>query len=226
MIESSAKAGGLASSFVKDGWTWDVGVHVLFSHFEFFDAMLNQLMPPKELAYHNRKSPAWMRDVFVQYPVQNNIWRLPAEETQRIVSDLAAMSVKRQLKQERAAARAAARGAEGAEGGEGGEDGEEEEEEEEVPLDNFLQWMEASFGRELVKSFMGPYNFKVWAHPPATMNRDWVGERVASIDFQGVLGNLVRQQDSAAWGPNALFRFPLNGTGAIWEQVRGTLTTL
>ena len=50
--------------------------------------------------------------------------------------------------------------------------------------------------------------------PPAQ-----VGERVATIKFEAILGNVIQRKDAPAWGPNAQFRYPLNGTGMIWDKV-------
>ena len=47
------------------------------------------------------------------------------------------------------------------------------------------------FGDGIAKHFMLPYNFKVWAHPPAMMNKEWIGERVAVVDIERVLRNVV-----------------------------------
>jgi len=84
---------------------------------------------------------------------------------------------------------------------------------------NFLQWLHAGFGEKLTESFMAPYNAKVWAHPPEEMNSIWVGERVATIQFEDILSNVIRRKDAQAWGPNAQFRYPIGGTGQIWETV-------
>jgi protoporphyrinogen oxidase len=51
---------------------------------------------------------------------------------------------------------------------------------------NFKEWLEAGFGKALTKTFMAPYNAKVWAHPAVEMNSIWVGERVAEIKFKDV----------------------------------------
>ena len=31
--------------------------------------------------------------------------------------------------------------------------------------------------------------------------------------------NVINRRDAAAWGPNAQFRYPLNGTGMIWDKI-------
>merc|ERR1719331_2875760 len=84
---------------------------------------------------------------------------------------------------------------------------------------NFKEWLEAGFGKALTKSFMAPYNSKVWAHPPVEMNSIWVGERVATIRFKDILSNVINRRDAPAWGPNAQFRYPMNGTGQIWVKI-------
>ena len=47
---------------------------------------------------------------------------------------------------------------------------------------DFSSFIDAVFGDGIVKHFMGPYNFKVWAHPGNLMSTEWVGERVAVVD--------------------------------------------
>ena len=58
----------------------------------------------------------------------------------------------------------------------------------------------------------------MWAHPANEMNSIWVGERVATIKFDDILSNVINRRDAAAWGPNAQFRYPMNGTGQIWNH--------
>jgi len=54
------------------------------------------------------------------------------------------------------------------------------------------------------------------------MSHQWVGERVATVDLDRVIDNVVLGRDDPAWGPNHTFKFPLRGgTGAIWKAVAG-----
>jgi len=63
-----------------------------------------------------------------------------------------------------------------------------------------------------------PYNRKVWGYDPSEMNVEWMGERVATVDVESVIDNVITGDDDLGWGPNSTFRFPYKGgTGAIWE---------
>ena len=80
LLESDTVPGGLAKSLRDDaGFTWDLGGHVQFSHYDYFDRLMDELLPDGWL-HHERESWVWLLDRFVPYPFQNNIWRLPAKE--------------------------------------------------------------------------------------------------------------------------------------------------
>lgn len=76
IFEQEDYAGGLAASFTdSNGFTWDTGGHVQFSHYVYFDRMMDALLGDEWL-HHERNSSIWIRDVFVPYPFQNNIRHL------------------------------------------------------------------------------------------------------------------------------------------------------
>lgn len=78
VYEKQPYVGGLATSFVDNaGFTWDIGGHVLHSHYSYFDRMFAGVMRG-EYFTHQRESWVWIYDRFVPYPFQNNIHRLPA----------------------------------------------------------------------------------------------------------------------------------------------------
>ena len=77
VLESNAYAGGLASSVVDaNGFTWDRGGHVVFSHYGEFDRLLSDVMGD-DLEHHDRSSYVHVDGAFVPYPFQNNLHRLP-----------------------------------------------------------------------------------------------------------------------------------------------------
>jgi len=85
---------------------------------------------------------------------------------------------------------------------------------------NFEEWIDRIFGKGIGQVFMHPYNFKVWAYPTKLLDCGWVGERVATLDVQSILKNVITKEDDVGWGPNSSFRYPKRGgTGAIWSRL-------
>lgn len=190
LLETAGHAGGLASSFVdQQGFTWDIGGHVQFSHYEYFDKVMLALLGADGWLHHQRESWVWMRERFIPYPFQNNVHRLPPADLEKCLRGLVQLY------------KAAP-----------------------PTPKNFHEWILATFGEGIAETFLLPYNFKVWAHPPALMANQWVGERVAVTDLNRVLHNLIYQKDDLSWGPNTTFAFPKHGgTGAIWRECAARL---
>lgn len=77
LLERSDHVGGLSASFIDDaGFTWDVGGHVLFSHYDYFDKAVTDALDD-DFYEHQRES--WIRilQTWVPYPFQNNVRYLP-----------------------------------------------------------------------------------------------------------------------------------------------------
>jgi protoporphyrinogen oxidase len=88
VFEKNPFPGGLASSFVDEkGFTWDVGGHVLFSHYEYFDKLMELLLKDQWLT-HERESWIWIKNRFVPYPIQNNIRYMPKEDMWKCLSGI------------------------------------------------------------------------------------------------------------------------------------------
>lgn len=80
ILERNAWVGGLAASFQDDaGFTWDIGGHVLFSHYPYFDKAMQDAIPSDGWLEHDRESWIWICKNFIPYPFQNNIRFLPKE---------------------------------------------------------------------------------------------------------------------------------------------------
>lgn len=80
VIEASDSAGGLANTFVDEkGFTWDIGGHVQFSHYDYFDDAMEYALGKDGWLHHQRESWVWMANTFVPYPFQNNLRYLPKE---------------------------------------------------------------------------------------------------------------------------------------------------
>jgi protoporphyrinogen oxidase len=188
MLEARDKVGGLASSEKSpNGFTYDIGGHVLFSHYEYFDRLFDKVIGD-EYQELLRESWVWMCERFLPYPFQNNIKYLPKEVVLECLMGLIeAQKHEFDLKR----------------------------------FQNFEEFILGVFGKGIAKYFMMPYNFKVWAHPPCMMNKEWIGERVSVVDIKRVLGNVVLDRDDAGWGPNATFKYPRHGgTGGLFERIQ------
>ena len=185
LYDRHPELGGLASSFTDEaGFTWDIGGHVMFSHYSYYDEVFDKLMGD-EYQLNMRESWVRMFDRWVPYPFQNNIRYLPPEVCFECLAGL----IEAQTQRDHRAAI------------------------------NFDEFIDAVFGDGIAKHFMRPYNFKVWAHPPRMMNKEWIGERVAVLDINRALKNVVLGSDDFGWGPNNQFKFPLRGgTGEFYRR--------
>ena len=186
MYERSPYIGGLASSFTDSaGFTWDIGGHVMFSHYKYYDDVFDKVMG-KDYQLNMRECWVRMFNTWVPYPFQNNIRYLPKEVTYECLAGLVEAQTKRDHK----------------------------------AATNFEEFIDAVFGDGIARWFMKPYNFKVWAHPPKMMNKEWIGERVAVLDINRAIKNVVLGTDDFGWGPNNQFKFPLyGGTGEFYRRI-------
>lgn len=191
MIDQAAEAGGLACTDVTpEGFLFDMGGHVIFSHWEYFDQLLNTALGsgPESWNTLQRVSYVWIKDRWVAYPFQNNISALPKEDQIKCLTGL----VEAKLQNATSSGRPK----------------------------NFDEWILRTQGPGIADIFMRPYNFKVWAIPTSLMQCNWLGERVATVDVDRAISNVINNKEDAGWGPNAVFRFPTSGgTGAIWKGV-------
>ncbi len=88
IYERDDHAGGLASSFVDpQGFTWDIGGHVQFSHYRYFDDLMEKALANQWLQ-HERESWVWIENKFVPYPFQNNIRYLAPETRWKCIQGL------------------------------------------------------------------------------------------------------------------------------------------
>jgi protoporphyrinogen oxidase len=79
IYERAPHVGGLASSHTDAaGFTYDIGGHVMFSHYEYFDRLVDRLLGEDHTTLM-RESWIRMRGRWIPYPLQNNIRHLPAD---------------------------------------------------------------------------------------------------------------------------------------------------
>jgi protoporphyrinogen oxidase len=99
LVDCHELPGGLASTDkTNEGFLFDIGGHVIFSHYKYFDDCINEALPNKEDWYHHQRiSYILCHEKWVPYPFQNNIYLLPNEEQVKCLEGLidARMNVNR-----------------------------------------------------------------------------------------------------------------------------------
>ena len=85
LLESGDRPGGLSRSYVDaHGFTWDIGGHVQFSHYGYYDRVLDAALLCDWL-WHERESWIRIKGRYVPYPFQNNLHRLdPADRNDAV----------------------------------------------------------------------------------------------------------------------------------------------
>jgi protoporphyrinogen oxidase len=190
LVDSERIPGGLAKSVVdSNGFTWDMGGHIQFSHYPIFDEFMDRALGPEGWLGHVRQSWIWIAGRFIPYPLQNNVHRLPERERRICIDGVRRVSADRSRRP-----------------------------------DNFLTWIDQTFGDGIAQLFMIPYNLKVWANPLELMSYHWVGDRVAVPTLEELDQAVESMNDKVDWGPNNTFRFPRRGgTGAVWMALAAQL---
>ncbi len=183
--------GGLACTDVTpEGFLFDMGGHVIFSHYQYFDELIDSAVGVGDEHWNTmqRISYVWIKNRWVAYPFQNNISALPVEDQIKCLEGLVEAKVRVATAQDKPK--------------------------------NFDEWILRVMGDGIADVFMRPYNYKVWAVPTPDMQCAWLGERVATVNVSKAISNVLLNKEEGNWGPNAIFRFPKEGgTGAIWKGV-------
>lgn len=123
-------------TLLKRSQLFDVGGHVIFSHYKYFDDCINEALPePTDWYTHQRVSYVRYQGQWVPYPFQNNIAVLPKEEQAKCLESLIDAALDARVRDPS-----------------------------DKPK-NFDEWNVRNVGERLNDIFMRPYNFKVWAVP-------------------------------------------------------------
>lgn len=80
IYEKNNYIGGLSASFRDNqGFTWDIGGHILFSNNDRFNRLVDKLLPNDILTF-KRESWIWLKECFIKYPFQNNFHLHPDKD--------------------------------------------------------------------------------------------------------------------------------------------------
>jgi len=126
------------------------GGHVIFSHYHYFDALLDKVNP--DWCERQRVCYIWQKARFIPYPYQNNIHRLPPQDFQKCMDGLTELEAHKKQQQQ--------------------QDQQQQQHssssnvslQEQTRPRNFLEWLQNGFGQGILDLFMVPYNRKVWGY--------------------------------------------------------------
>ncbi|MFZ1008100.1 MAG: FAD-dependent oxidoreductase [Candidatus Sulfotelmatobacter sp.] len=99
LYEKSDYVGGHASSHVDShGFVWDEGGHVIFSHYPYFDKLIDRMLGSEE---NQLVRESWIvsGESWVPYPLQNNLRYLPKPVQVECILGAAAAASKGKLKE-------------------------------------------------------------------------------------------------------------------------------
>lgn len=90
IVDAASEAGGLASTDVTvEGFLFDVGGHVSFSHYLYFDDVINEALPqPSDWYEHQMVSYVRAKGLWIPYPYQNNITVLAVEDQVKCIEGM------------------------------------------------------------------------------------------------------------------------------------------
>ena len=142
LLDHTDTPGGLAGTdTTPEGFLFDYGGHVIFSHYTYFDNVLDTALPREsDWAVHQRVSYVRMGKEWVTYPLQNNIAQLPVDQQAECLDGLIVANDHRAATPN-------------------------------VKPVSFDDWIVRNMGTGIADVFMRPYNFKVWGVKPAEVSR-------------------------------------------------------
>lgn len=82
ILEAEGSIGGLLQSHTKEGITYDIGPHILFSKDKETLGLILELLGENAIK-HRRSNRVFYKGRFVKYPFENDLYSLPEEDRER-----------------------------------------------------------------------------------------------------------------------------------------------
>lgn len=87
IFEENSQVGGLAKSIkTDDGFIWDMGGHVLFSHYQYFDRVVDKAIGEEWNVLRRASYVVFNNGRFIPYPLQHNIDSLDEQEQELCIT--------------------------------------------------------------------------------------------------------------------------------------------
>ncbi len=202
LYERGPAVGGLSGSIVDErGFTWDIGGHLLFSHYDLFSRLIHELMPAEDWVEVRGGNVVRIGGRWLPHPIERYLQNLPAP----LVADSLDGIV-------RAAIRRAGGGSQtNAAGVRFGAD-------QSTPHGSLDDLVVRNYGEGLADLFMRPFNRKLWACEPDDLDGACYAEHIAPIDAAKAMRHVLLSP--AAEPKISSLRFPRQGgTGTLWQRL-------
>ncbi|MCG2727009.1 MAG: NAD(P)-binding protein [Elusimicrobia bacterium] len=172
LIEKENKAGGLAASFKKNGFTFDFSGHLLHLHDKKSKSLILRLLK-KNYSLIKRNSQIYSHGVFSPYPFQFNLFNLPPKARKECISGFIKAYEKRLKNKSKS-----------------------------KTILNFKNWSLSVFGEGINKHFMLPYNSKLWQYSLEKLNSQWCAPFVPVPKMEDIIeGVYSRQKENIGYNP-------------------------
>ncbi len=178
VLEADREIGGWCKTVKKEGFTWDYSGH--FFHFKHPDIekWLRDRMPGQQIRVVDKKSFIAFGGGHVDFPFQKNIHQLPKADFIECLYDLY-FARSSDVKRDATA-----------------------------PEGNFLEMLQARFGKGICDRFLVPYNEKLYACDLATLDKDAMGRFFPHANLTDVVRNMKHAENASY---NATFTYPEGG---------------
>lgn len=88
--------------------------------------------------------------------------------------------------------------------------------------ETFEDWVIASFGERLYRTFFKTYTEKVWGIPCNQIQAEWAKQRIKGMSLTEVISNAIFGKSKAKSLINQ-FDYPILGPGMMWEAFAGSI---
>ena len=161
VLEAETKPGGLCRSYVKDGFTFDLGgSHIIFSrNSDVLSFMHDVLAKNRESRVRNTK--IYYKGAYIKYPFENGLHELPPEDCYFCLNEFIKVLLSDAADTTRAEPK------------------------------NFQEWIYQTFGTGIAECYLKPYNEKIWKHPLTEISTHWVYGRVPRPPVEDIIKSAV-----------------------------------
>jgi protoporphyrinogen oxidase len=179
VLEADREVGGWCKTVKKAGFVWDYSGH--FFHFKHpeIERWLRDRMPGQRIRVVEKKSLIAFGSGYVDFPFQKNIHQLPQDDFIECLHDLY-FARSSDVKREGPP----------------------------PPENNFLQMLQARFGKGICDRFLVPYNEKLYACELGTLDKDAMGRFFPYADLTDIVRNMKHAANASY---NATFTYPEGG---------------